>query len=118
MKVLIIDDELSFAQYLNDLLITSLENIQIEISLDGFDAGIKLRDFNPDIVLLDLNMPGFDGFRVCKQIKQELLTQNIKVIAITGDAREDIGLRIISAGAVACLAKPINVAELIETMHN
>ena len=118
MKVLIIDDELLFAQFLNDLLLSEIENIQTEMAHDGFDAGIKLRDFKPDIVLLDLNMPGFDGFRVCKQIEQENLTQDIKVIAITGDAREDIGKRIISTGAIACLAKPIDVAELIKIMHS
>lgn len=116
-KILIVDDEQLFSEYLKNALSFENDELNIEISHDGFDAGIKLKDFNPYIVLLDLKMPSMNGFQVCAQIKQDPLLQHIRVIAMTGDASENNVQRIIDAGAEACFAKPINIVQLIQQLN-
>ena len=117
VKVLIVDDEPIFSEYLGGLLETEAKNIAVKISPDGFDAGTQLLEFSPDFVLLDVHMPGFDGFRVCKQIKQDDLFSHIKVFAMTGNKTEQVENMLLSAGAEACFEKPINMAELFEAME-
>lgn len=115
-KLLIVDDEKDFSEFLKTVLEIEIKNIEVEISLDGFDAANKLRDFSPSIVLLDLKMPGLDGFQVCQHIKQSPLYNHIRVIAISGDANNEDVQAIKDVGAEACLAKPISVPELISTL--
>lgn len=116
-KILIVDDEQMFAEYLQEALESSLVDVQVRISLDGFDAGVKLRDFSPNVVLLDLMMPTMNGFQVCKQIKQDPLYRYIRVIAMSGNASQKNKQRIMEAGAEACLAKPIEIQELLLLLH-
>lgn len=61
-------------------------------------------------------MPGIDGYEVCKLIKSDPFTRHIRVIAITGFHTEENITRIMGAGAEACLQKPINRHELLETV--
>jgi len=116
VKILIIDDEILFTEFLEDALTTIYPQVKIAVSLDGFDAGIKLKDFKPSIVLLDLKMPGMDGFQVCQHIKSDPLLQRIRVIAMSGDTNLERKQKIIATGAEVCLSKPFKVAELIETL--
>ncbi len=115
-KILIVDDDIDFANFLKTLLEIEIENSEIAISLDGFDAANKLRDFHPNIILLDLKMPGLDGFQVCQHVKQDSAQQHIRVVAISGDVTETKTKKIISMGAEACLQKPINVPALLKLL--
>ena len=80
----------------------------VETARDGFDAGIKVQTFQPCIILLDLMMPDLNGVDVCRLLKQNPATRNIRIIAITGYKTQENVDAIINAGAEACLAKPIN----------
>jgi len=115
-KILIVDDESDFAHFLKTLITIEIKDIDVEISLDGFDAANKLRDFSPSIVLLDLKMPGLNGFDVCQHIKQSPLYKHIRVIAISGDANSKNIEKIKGAGAEACLSKPIDVSILLKSL--
>ena len=84
----------------------------IEVAKSGFEAGQKIYVFAPHIVLLDLMMPGLDGFNVCHQIKNNPVTRGIDVVAITGFHTPENADRIIAAGARACLGKPVDLALL------
>jgi len=116
LRILIVDDEESYAQMLNELLFVSLDDVQIKISLDGFDVATQLLSFMPHIILLDIKMPHLDGFQVCKSIKagQGSLYADVRVIAISGNAVKEEKERIINLGAEACLDKPINTSELLK----
>lgn len=115
-RVLVVDDNRSFARYLADLLASQPLGIEIETAHDGFDAGRKVLQFDPAIVLLDLKMPGMDGFSVCQQLKEDQATKNIRIIAMTGYYTPENETNIIKAGAEACLAKPFDKAVLFEVM--
>ncbi len=116
LKILIVDDDKDICDYLSIILNTAEQDIMVEISRDGFDAGTRLRTFFPDIVLLDLMMPGLDGFRVCKSIKQEHGEEHVRVIAITGNKSDENVQKILQAGAEGCLEKPINKTTLFKVL--
>ena len=115
-RVLVVDDNRSFARYLADLLANQTDPVDTQTAHDGFDAGRKVLQFAPDIVLLDLKMPGMDGFSVCQQLKQDDITKHIRVIAMTGYYTPDNETKILEAGAEACLAKPFDKAVLLAVM--
>ena len=117
LRVLIVDDEPLFSEYLSDLLDTELKNVVVKISHDGFDAGLNLREFSPDIVLLDVMLPGFDGFRICKQIKQDPHFSQMRVIAMTGNKTVEMEKMLVSSGAEICFEKPIDIKQLIEQIN-
>lgn len=116
MSILIVDDNVELAKYLAELLQNIDQPIDIELASDGFEAGRKVESFNPDIVLLDLMMPGLDGFEVCKRLKAETSTQSIRIIAMTGFYSNENVARIIQAGAEICLAKPFKAEALLDAI--
>ena len=116
-RVLIIDDEQIFADYLKEALSIESPKLEFEISLDGFNAGIKLKEFQPKIVLLDLMMPEMNGFEVCKQIKQDPLLQHIRIIAMSGDHSSTNEALILDAGAEAYFKKPIDIKAFVQQLN-
>ena len=72
-----------------------------------------VESFKPDTVLLDLRMPGLDGFAVCRQLKTSPATAHIRVIAMTGYAPLESRAAIVEAGAEVCLAKPFTNDQLL-----
>ena len=115
-RILIVDDDPQVCRYL-ELLFAKFGDLAVtEQVQDGFEAGHMLHTFLPNIVLLDLMMPGIDGYEVCRLIKAHPATRHIRVIAITGFYTEENIERIIAAGAEACLSKPIDRSALLESV--
>lgn len=116
LRVLIVDDNRDLVGYLVELLGNAELNIMVEIAHDGFSAGEQIHLFKPDILLLDLMMPGVDGFETCRRLKQNIATRHIRVIAMTGYPIAENVERILQAGAEQCLAKPIRASTLLQIM--
>ena len=106
-KVLVVDDESGIRDVLTEHLTTRSTPYEVLPAADGFEAGRLVATFRPDVVLLDLKMPGIDGFQVCRTIKAGPETANTVVIAMTGYYTPEIEARILECGAVRCFAKPI-----------
>lgn len=115
-RILIVDDDEQLAKFLIELLSSPDNQPQIEVACDGFDAGRKIQSFNPDILLLDLMMPGMNGFDVCHQLKNDPACKSIRIIAMTGYPTPENVERIITAGAEVCLSKPLDEKLLLETI--
>jgi len=75
-KILIVDDDKAIVEVLSQML--SFNGYQIEKAFDGFEAGVKITLFKPDLMILNLYMYGIDGFDVCRQIKSNPDTLHIK----------------------------------------
>lgn len=114
-QILIVDDDISIQKYFRKLL--SKEKFQLHFASDGFEAGMKAIQHLPDLVILDLFMPECDGFKVCRQIRDEKKTQQIKIIAISGYDSEENRLRILQAGADCFCPKPIDSKKFIEEIN-
>lgn len=111
-RLLVVDDDRQLAGYIQELL-SEIEGLGIELAFDGYEAGIKVARFRPHLVLMDLMMPGLDGFEVCRRIKTDESTRHIRVITMTGfRTSENVG-KALAAGAEQCLPKPLDAAALL-----
>jgi excisionase family DNA binding protein len=117
LRILIIDDDEVFSEILSQGLAVALPYVAVSHARDGFTGGMLARGTTPDIILLDLRMPGLDGFQVCKMLKAEAVTRHIRIIAISGNSSETDRQNIREAGAEALLAKPVNVPELLKAIN-
>ncbi len=109
-KILIIDDEPGVREFVKGALEAMNGGYQIETAGDGYEALIKVGDFKPELLVLDIRMPKIDGFEVCRRIKQDAHTSQIKILAVTAYGSDDIE-RIIQCGADFCLPKPIKLKD-------
>ncbi len=116
LRVLVVDDNHASARSLAEMVASFSVPIVISIAYDSYDAGRKIALSNPDIVLLDLMMPGMDGFSVCKQLKQDANTQQVRIIAMTALYTPENKEKILNAGAEVCLVKPITKSMLLSVM--
>ncbi len=112
VKVLVVDDEKAVLSVVRRFLEHAQTPFQIEVAMDGYDAGLSVATFRPDVVFLDLRLPGLDGFEVCRRIKTSVESANINVIAMTGYYDADTADRIVELGASMCLQKPFSPDDL------
>jgi DNA-binding NtrC family response regulator len=111
-RVLLVDDEREFVQTLSERLL--LRDLGSAIAYDGESALEMVREDEPDVMILDLKMPGIDGMEVLKRVKA---TQpGIEVIILTGHGNETDRETCMQLGAFAYLQKPVDIDILSETM--
>lgn len=108
--VMIVDDEERNIKLLSALL--ARENYQICSCHNGKDALARVEKSAPDLILLDIMMPGIDGIQVCRQLKQNEKTQAIPVVMVTALRDEKCRLAAVEAGADDFLNKPVSPEEL------
>jgi len=115
-RVLIIDDDVSLNQMLKRSFSKLLPDHDIRQAFDGFEAGRIIADWNPGIIVLDIDLPGIDGYTLCKKIKTDPELGNPVVIAITGllDAQEE---RILKDGADDFWVKPFDARDLAQAIQ-
>ena len=111
-RILVVDDEPVVLDLVRDVVNDLSHKFEVEVAKDAFDAGRLVATFKPQLIFLDLMMPGVDGFEVATRLKKDPSTTNTEVVAITGYYTEANMERILSAGAVACLKKPLDVVEV------
>ncbi|MCY1068342.1 response regulator [Nannocystis sp. RBIL2] len=120
-RLLVIDDEPVVLDLVRDVLKDLSHQFDVEVARDAFDAGRLVATFRPQLIFLDLMMPGVDGFEVCARLKRDASTMHTEIIAITGYYTEANMERILAAGASACLKKPLDVTEVrrrvVEAFH-
>lgn len=109
-KVLIVDDLPQNAELIEAFLET--EPYELTMAFNGKEALRKVKDEDPDIVLLDVMMPEIDGFEVCRILKNDIKTQLIPVLMLTALKEREDWIKGIDAGADDFLTKPINGMEL------
>ena len=103
-RILIVDDDPKVQKFLTVML--SSQNYETETASSGFEAGAKVVQFKPGLIILDLFMPEMSGFEVCRQIKKGPETSHIKILVLTGYDIKENRDRIMEAGADDYMAKP------------
>jgi putative two-component system response regulator len=110
-RILIVDDEAAARTALATLL--RREGFEVRDASDGATALAECHSFRPDLILLDIVMPGVDGFEVCRRIKATPETRLTPVVLITGLTATEDRIQGINAGADDFLSKPIDFNELL-----
>ena len=111
MRVLLIEDDPAFRKAVSDVL--SLEGYSVLQAPSG-KAGISTaQKEQPDLVLLDLVMPGMKGLEVCQVLKQDALTAHVPVIVLTGNDKDGQDIACLDMGADDYLTKPVKSERLL-----
>ena len=113
-SLLIVDDEPSILQSLGGLL--SDEGFEVTTAANGYEALKTIEEESPDLVLLDIWMPGIDGIETLKEIKRE--NPNIQVIIITGHGTIETAVKATKLGAFDLIEKPLSIDKVIVAINN
>jgi len=114
-KIMIIDDEADLCATIKAQLEASGFNVLAVLSgQEGLD---KVKDYKPDLVILDLMMPLMDGFEVCHRLKKDPQTSSIPVVVLTALEQDDAAKKVLSVGAEGYLVKPFEQDALLFTIR-
>jgi len=105
-QILVVDDVFANIKLLEAKL--SSEYYDVISAKDGFEAIAKAKEHKPDIILLDVMMPGMDGFEVCKKLKEDFEVSHIPIVMVTALTDKSDRIKGLEAGADDFITKPIN----------
>ena len=115
-KVLIVDDEPDIV----DMISRALEEdgrFEMRIAANGFDAGMMVKEYRPDLIVLDVMLPDINGKEVCHRVRADSTLEDVRILCISGMIEEDKIQELRLAGADAFLHKPFDInEELLERM--
>ena len=114
-EVLIVEDTEENIDILIDIL---SDDYNLSVAIDGTTALESVYDINPDLILLDVMMPGISGYEVCKKLKEDPVTQHIPIIFLTALSRDVDESKGLGLGAVDYITKPFNPALLKSRVKN
>ena len=115
-RVLVVDDNEDLARGLARLL--EFHGHQVQVAHDG-PAGVEIaKQWQPEFVLLDIGLPGMDGYQVTAALRQDVQTKGAVIVAISGYGEDEDRLRSMEAGFDHHLVKPINPSELQQILAN
>lgn len=113
-SVLVVDDEPQVVSLVIRILKSRFPAFVFSAANDGYEAGVSVATLKPDLVILDLMMPGMDGFEVCRRIKGAPATSKTKVLIITGYPEDQNAEHALACGADDFMLKPLVIDALID----
>jgi len=111
-RILIVDDDTHLLETLVEALSWD-QGHKVEVAQDGYAGLIKVGTFRPHLLILDIRMPGLDGFEVCRKVKEDPIAHFCKILAVTAYPEQNVRARILEAGADGFLTKPFQLPELL-----
>ncbi|MCP4427484.1 MAG: response regulator [Chloroflexi bacterium] len=115
-SVLIVDDEPMARTLLRLMLVRA--GFNVSEAANGYDALDKVKKSRPDVILLDVMMPGMDGFTVCETIRDQDETANLPIIMLSAKTDLDSINKGLLVGATKYLTKPISPEDLTQHVHD
>lgn len=114
-KVLIVDDDEELVELIEDVLVRD-GRFEVKTVNNGFDAGMMVKDYRPDIIVLDVMLPDINGKEVCQRVRSDKAMDDVRIVCISGMVEEDKVGELKAAGADDFMHKPFEVEKLIERM--
>lgn len=114
MKVLVIEDNATDSKLAHAVVQLGGHDCFEQTSAEG--ALRALRAYRPDVILLDLNLPGIDGIQFAHELRQYPDTRDIPIVAVTAYPDQYRRDDLLSVGCAICIAKPINTRELVDQL--
>jgi len=112
LRILVVDDSPLAVDFVLDVLRDLLPGSELEGASNGYEGLLKVGTFHPDLLILDLRMPGLDGLEVCRRIKANPATRSTKILMITAFAEDETEAEARRAGADGFLRKPPQLDDL------
>ena len=112
-KVLIVDDDQELVELLSDVFDRD-GRFEIRTANNGFDAGMLVKEFRPDLVVLDVMLPDINGKEVCQRVRKDETLESVKIICISGMVEQDKIAELKAAGANDFMHKPFNIDRLLD----
>ena len=113
-KILVVDDDPIIVETIVQALEEDEHGYDVISASDGFEAGLQVSHFLPDLLILDIMMPDIKGFDVCKTIKFNQETRHIKIIVLSAYLDDEKFKKMKELGADICFSKPLPLPQLKE----
>jgi len=114
-KILIVDDDEELVELISDVLERD-GRFEVRSVNNGFDAGMMVKEYRPDLIVLDVMLPDINGKEVCQRVRSDKTMDDVRIICISGMVEEDKVGELRAAGANDFMHKPFEVEELVERM--
>jgi DNA-binding response OmpR family regulator len=116
LKVLVVEDDRSIQMVL-ELVLTRVSKSEVLLASDGKQGLETIFKQKPDLVLLDLMLPGIDGFEICQQAKANEATRHIPIIFLTAQPQPSAVARAMALGAAGYIVKPFDPIKIIDQIN-
>jgi len=112
-KALIVDDDAELVELISDALLVD-GRFEVRTADNGFDAGMMVKEYHPDILVLDVMLPDINGKEVCQRVRNDSSMDDVRIICISGMVEQDKIQDLKDAGADHFVQKPFETDYLIE----
>jgi excisionase family DNA binding protein len=114
-KVLLVDDDAELVELIQKVLDED-GRFDVKVARNGFDAGMMVREYRPDLIVLDVMLPDINGKEVCHRVRADPTLEDVRILCISGMVEEDKIQELKLSGADDFLHKPFDIEELIDRM--
>lgn len=114
-KVLLVDDDTELVELMSKVLEED-GRFEVRVASNGFDAGMMVKEYRPDLIVLDVMLPDINGKEVCHRVRSDPSLEDVRILCISGMVEEDKIHELKLAGADDFLHKPFDIEELIDRM--
>jgi len=111
-RILIVDDDPIIVETIVQAFEEDEYNYEVISAADGFEAGLQVNYFKPHLMILDIMMPDIKGYEVCKKIKSDNVTKDMKIIVLSAYLDEEKFKKMKEFGADLCFTKPLPLPQL------
>jgi excisionase family DNA binding protein len=112
-KILIVDDDPELVELISDMFEKD-GRFEIRTANNGFEAGMLVKEYHPDLIILDIMLPDINGKEVCQRVRGDKTMDDVKVICISGMVEDDKIRDLRAAGADDFLRKPFEIEQLLD----
>jgi excisionase family DNA binding protein len=114
-KVLLVDDDNELVELMTKVLEED-GRFEVRVAGNGFDAGMMVKEYRPDLIVLDVMLPDINGKEVCHRVRSDVSLEDVRILCISGMIEEDKVQELRLSGADDFLHKPFDIEELIDRM--
>jgi excisionase family DNA binding protein len=116
-KVLLVDDDAELVELMSKVLEED-GRFEVRVASNGFDAGMMVKEYRPDLIVLDVMLPDINGKEVCHRVRSDNTLEDVRILCISGMIEEDKIQELKLSGADDFLHKPFEIEDLIDHMCN
>ena len=112
-KLLVVDDDQELVDLISDVLQRD-GRFEVRTVNNGFEAGMMVKEYRPDLIVLDVMLPDINGKEVCQRVRRDKTMEDVKIICISGMVEQDRISELREAGADDFMQKPFEIDKLVE----